>query len=427
MNSVSDGPYTAVSPAVHFFPFADGGVLFRKGSRQLLVLNATSALIWCLFAELGNEREVASAVSERYSVGKASALRDVEAALNRFREAHMLRGPAANMNEFAEDGFWPPESGAQSQSLNLRHSMAPSQVMVDTSWAVRQRFDLQGYIIEFRASDPEAGRQFLEFMAPFISKSESELGLSLTLRANNEKDGTYDILLNSAIYAVGKPWHEALPLLFTLVFIHTCTALSEHLLFHAAAIVQNGRAVVFPAETGSGKTTLAGALAASGLEFFSDEITALDTGTLRIRPLPLPMSVKPGSVEVLEPFYPGLGAECVYLRADGKRVRYVSPPASSQPKKGESALVEGVVFPRYQPGGKTEMRPLGKTDALRRLATSGSSGRELRDEDIQAMIDLVERSECYELVFSDLQRSLEMLGEHFWKSQGIGVPRQSQA
>ena len=61
-----------------------------------------------------------------------------------------------------------------------------------------------------------------------------------------------------------------------------------------------------PADSGSGKSTLTAALVHAGLRYFSDDVVPLDHG-LRIRPMPLGISLKEGSWPVLAARYPELG------------------------------------------------------------------------------------------------------------------------
>jgi hypothetical protein len=248
-------------------------------------------------------------------------------------------------------------------------------------------------------------------MAPFVAANDIEPTLWLAVSPGPGPD-RYEVHVNGAPYARAQSAHEVLPLLFMLLFAFTCHALPERLLFHSAVLVHGGRAVLFPAETGAGKTTLTAALAAHGYGYFSDEIAIIDPETVRVSPLPLPMSVKPGSVPLLAPYYPRLEASPRHHRRDGKRVRYLLPPADTLPRPGRSAEIHGVVFIRHQRDSAPALRRLDRVDALQRLAATGSSDRELRENDVCAMIDIVEKGHCYELVYSRLEPAIRLLERH---------------
>ena len=173
--------------------------------------------------------------------------------------------------------------------------------------------------------------------------------------------------------------------------------------------------MIFPGEAGSGKTTLVAALLAHGWLYFSDELAVLNGDDQHVSPLPLPMSIKPGSVQPLEGYYPKLGGRPVHQREDGKKVRYLSPAPHQLPAALDgSAPVDYLVFPKFIQGAKNRLAPLDKMAALQRLAGTGSSNRAFTDRDVEAMIALVEKRPCYELIFSDLSQAVFLIEKHLF-------------
>lgn len=73
-----------------------------------------------------------------------------------------------------------------------------------------------------------------------------------------------------------------------------------HLLLHAGGSTDaRGRTIIVHGESGVGKTTLTTALVQSGLAYVTDETICLDPDTLAIEPFTKPLTVKPGSQELL--------------------------------------------------------------------------------------------------------------------------------
>jgi hypothetical protein len=73
-----------------------------------------------------------------------------------------------------------------------------------------------------------------------------------------------------------------------------------HLLLHAGgAATSDGRAVIVHGESGAGKTTLTTALVSRDLAYITDETVCLDPKKLEIEPFTKPLTVKPGSQELL--------------------------------------------------------------------------------------------------------------------------------
>jgi hypothetical protein len=68
---------------------------------------------------------------------------------------------------------------------------------------------------------------------------------------------------------------------------------------HAAAVAHRGRALVLAGPSGAGKTTLAVALAALGLEILSDELAILDPATGLVHPYLRRLHIRPGTPELV--------------------------------------------------------------------------------------------------------------------------------
>lgn len=68
---------------------------------------------------------------------------------------------------------------------------------------------------------------------------------------------------------------------------------------HAAALERDGRAIAIAADSGHGKSTLTLSLAARGWGFLSDEVAAIERGTLRVRPFPMALGCRGGTARLL--------------------------------------------------------------------------------------------------------------------------------
>jgi hypothetical protein len=68
---------------------------------------------------------------------------------------------------------------------------------------------------------------------------------------------------------------------------------------HAASVAHRGRALVLAGPSGAGKTTLALALAALGLELLSDELAVLDPASGLVHPYRRRLHVRPGTPELV--------------------------------------------------------------------------------------------------------------------------------
>ena len=383
-------------PNIRFYPFANGGVLYIKGSRKIWALNSMAAFIWCLLDEVDIIDEVASRLTTAFHIDYCEALRHTEATLACFeREGLFTNGPQIGIKE-------------QNDSWDI--TPTGPRLIEPTSWAIRRLFRTANHVFEFCCSDTALVADFVGHISPLLLENEAQSDTRLAILPGKIGTKTWDIFFNGLRFKEGLRENEVYPHVATLIFVRACEALQEKLLFHAAVLEKGGTAIVFPGEAGSGKTTLAAALVLYGFRFFSDEIAALNVDNLSVSPLPLPMSIKPRSVKPLSKYYPGLAESPVHLRADGKKVRYLSPPPQSLEGIFEvSAVVNCFVFPKYKKGAENSLNELDKFKAMQLLAKTGSSNRDITERDVEAMITLVEKNPCYEIVYSDLSKAISLL------------------
>jgi hypothetical protein len=361
-----------------------------------------AAFIWCLLDKVGSIEEIASCLASEYHIDNIKALRDTKATIDCFEREGLFTDRQKIGPVEKKDGWNITPTG-------------PSLVE-PISWAIRRFFQTTNHVFEFCCADASLGKDITVHLAHLERDNEAPFDTRIAILPRNGGRKTWEIFIDGLRFQEGLPKDEVLPHIVTLLFVRACEALEEHLLFHAAVLEKDGTTIVFPGETGSGKTTLAAALMINGCRFFSDEIAVLNVENLCVSPLPLPMSIKPGSVGPLSRYYARLSERPVHQRADGKKVRYLSPPISSLTETFEvSASVNYLVFPKYRGGKENRLNMLDKFETMQRLAITGSSNRDITNRDVEAMITLVEKSPCYEIVYSDLSKAVALLENHFFK------------
>jgi len=115
---------------------------------------------------------------------------------------------------------------------------------------------------------------------------------------------------------------------------------------HSAAVSDGKSAIVFPAQAGSGKSTLSALLQAHGLTILSDDFNTIDRNNKFAYRLPLAISVKEGSLQILTPFYPELLTIVPETAVTGKIVRHL-PLANNIQGIRAAFPVKSFVFVKY--------------------------------------------------------------------------------
>jgi HprK-related kinase A len=178
---------------------------------------------------------------------------------------------------------------------------------------------------------------------------------------------------------------------------------------HAAVLERNGRALILSAESGAGKSTLCAALALKGWRLFSDEFAMIDPDSGSLAPLPRPISLKNASIEIIR----GRSADTVFgpegVDIEGARFVHMKPPAESVRRARDEASPAWVILPRWAAGRPTTLEPLAKANALLRLTDQSFNYNYLGIKGYECVADLVRRSDCYTLEYSDLDDVLTRL------------------
>ena len=199
----------------------------------------------------------------------------------------------------------------------------------------------------------------------------------------------------------------------------------HHLLVvHAAVVERDGRAALLPAPPGSGKSTLCAALVYSGKwRLLSDEFALIDPATAEVIPLPRPVALKTGSMNIIRTRYPDARFGPLLTAADGNTARYVAPPDEAVARQGERAAVEWIVMPNWREGAALDLEPSSRARMLAHLTDSSFNYNLTGRDGFDRLAGIVGRALCAKLTYSDLDEALALFDR--WAETGtrasIGV------
>lgn len=184
----------------------------------------------------------------------------------------------------------------------------------------------------------------------------------------------------------------------------------QFLIVQAAVLARGSRALILPAPTGSGKSTLSAALALEGgWRLLSDELALIDPATGFVVPLPRPVRLKNESIEVIRNFALSAQFGDVTNEAAKGRVSHLRPPADAVLRCEERALPAWLVLPRYQAGASTELRPLVRAQAFMALVENAFNYNVHGRAGFDAFAKMIDRCECHELAYGHVAEAVGVL------------------
>lgn len=160
---------------------------------------------------------------------------------------------------------------------------------------------------------------------------------------------------------------------------------------HGAGLARNGRGVVISATSGTGKTTLAAALAADGWAYVSDEALAFGLQSTSLSGFAKPLMIKPGGGHVL----PHLRGARVGFDDDVDTWWHI--PASAIPTEIASELEPTLVVLLQRvmgPFDESKVAPLHAADAVVALMGETMDPERFGPSAVIALAELASRARC---------------------------------
>ncbi len=387
-----------VASDVHSYLLDDELLLFSESNQAMYRLNPSAAFIWCCCADGLDRPGIIAELVRTFGLSATEASSDLDTLLTHWQSLGLLGQPGQCQRAQAVAEHEPP-IGAELPE--------PRRALAD--YPVECHYRMLETAIRIRFSEPGTEHLADAVFAHLCTGNAQRFDLGLDVQHDSRG---YFLFANGDLIAHCATEQEVPPLLHGEAVSEAYSSRFECLLaIHAAAVSNGDQCIVFPAVSGSGKSTLTAALIAAGFQYCSDELVLLRRGTHTVQAIPAAIGSKAGAWPVLEPLYPSLNDMPVFLRQDGRRVRYLLPPKQTLPDDlARSWPLRSLVFPMYDADASPTLKRLSPADALCRLMEAGCDVEGgLDKEKATELVEWIRDIPCYEMRFQDLQHAVSQI------------------
>lgn len=258
-------------------------------------------------------------------------------------------------------------------------------------------------------------RTDLQEVAPFMAQAYAEHPVidrapfsDFHLAIHASRKSLQPWLGQVTVSAGGVPLFSPFPRQEALAYLewgmNGCLARTAHhlLLFHAASLEADGRAVLFLGQSGTGKSTLAAALALRGWRLLSDEFGLVALDSFRCIPLARPICLKNEAIGLLRSWDPTVVmTPSAEVRRKGLLCHMPPPPASVR-RMEEPATPAALIFLNFQAGAAVLMEEVPKAEAMKRAMACSFNYKVLGRAGFDRLAQLVDTCACRQLTYGNL-------------------------
>lgn len=388
-------------PVADSFELDDEIVLFSSASRNLYVLNQTAGLVWQGIVTGLSIKEIAKVLCSASGRRNEDVVSDCIGLVTRWKGLGLVASEeevtaaAAPRDATADESGWRSDAPEALEVPRIRAALCRRYRVVDFGFCLDSadgpvERSVHDFLDHIRITDAEPARHHLNLIFD---------GVRWSLHHNGGMVGTCT------------DGRSVVPMVHAHLMMEAYRSAQCLLALHAAAVGARGRSLLLAGMSGSGKSTLTAALLAHGFEYLADDTVLLTLPPVRVRGVPMRVGLKEGSWEVVQRFWPELDALPIHDRPDGKRVRYLQPPAAVPDTFDRRLTGSVLVFPQYACGAETRMKRIGRADALAKLTEAGYDVPDLANREvICALVSWMAQLDCYELRYSELSDAVASLG-----------------
>lgn len=189
------------------------------------------------------------------------------------------------------------------------------------------------------------------------------------------------------------------------------TTAGRFVVFHSGVVERDGKVILMPGISGTGKSTLTAGLAFNGYRLFSDEFGIFDPENWRFYPYPRPISLKNRSIDVMAERLPESQFSRPFFNTPKGTIRYLRPTPEAIARMAEPATPHLVLFPEYRPQEEPQVVELRDAEAFIMIRGAAVNTDRLGIRAFNGAVDLTRKCRSFRLVYRSLDQGLRMVND----------------
>jgi hypothetical protein len=179
----------------------------------------------------------------------------------------------------------------------------------------------------------------------------------------------------------------------------------DFLLLHAGAVVRDGRALLLPAKTSSGKSSLCLGLLQAGFSYLSDDLGALDPVSMRVYPVAKRIKVIPDALDS----FPGLVDRMVDRQLPFPQWERFVRPEDVEATVAPPTPVGWIVFPSDDFDGPARLEPMSKARSVEAMAANSFNLYRYGDRGVVLLSRIAKDADAFELVGGSIRDRVDLI------------------
>ncbi len=295
--------------------------------------------------------------------------------------------------------------------------------MDELDWIGHDNYDFLGCRVTLRSNSEQFTSQIRRLLRSFPSSNSQKADLTFSFLAASPPNqpqllSSHRVYRNNQQLGLAHDYWQLFRLMEWQLDIFLSENVQNYFLLHAGVVAHQGQGIIFPAASGSGKSSLTLALLLQGYKYLSDELAVINPQTGELKAFPKPLSLKnlqlfptllyhqdhwlgpSPEVSPLTKMNSNADKPVWYVHADD-----VKPQITCQ----ETVPIHYIFFPGYQPTAAPHVEPLSAGQAMRQLLDHCVNFSLLGQGGLSLLARLVHEAQCFRLTVNGPEATAQLI------------------